>query len=180
MDGRFDPITLISLIVAIAVIWKLKSVLGQRSSEDETRIDQQLRARQERERQAAANQKVVTMPRRERDEAAPTGPADQAAIAEAEAKLKTFSTDPKVEQGLMAILRADNSFDPAGFMNGAKQAYEMIVTAFAEGNRKMLKDLLSKDVMEGFSAAISDREKRSEVTPERAAGFAGCRTACRE
>ena len=41
MDGKIDLITLISLIVAIIAIWKLRSVLGQRTNHDETRIDQQ-------------------------------------------------------------------------------------------------------------------------------------------
>lgn len=171
MDGKIDLITLISLIVALIAIWKLRSVLGQRTNHDETRIDQQLRERAERERQAAANQKVVTMPRRDRDEAPATGPADQAAIAQAEAKLKTYATDPAVEQGLLAILRADSAFDPDHFVNGSKQAYEMIVTAFAEGNRKMLKDLLSREVMDGFNAAITDREKRGEVIDQSFVGI---------
>ena len=38
----------------------------------------------------------------------------------------------------------------------------MIVTAFAEGNRKVLKGLLSREVFDGFQAAISDREARGE------------------
>ena len=41
-------------------------------------------------------------------------------------------------------------------------AYEMIVMAYADGDRKTLKNLLSKDVYDGFVAAISDRESRSE------------------
>ena len=52
---------------------------------------------------------------------------------------------------MLAINRADRSFDPEQFLNGARQAYEMIVTAFAEGNRKMLKGLLSREVFEGFA-----------------------------
>ncbi len=173
MDGKIDLITLIALVVAIVAIWKLRSVLGQRTSNDETRIDQQMRARQERERQAAANPKVVTLPRRPADDAAgaPLSSADQAAIAEAEAKVKTFSADPVVEQGLLAILRSDSSFDPAGFMEGAKSAYEMIVTAFAEGNRKMLRDLLSKEVMDGFNAAITERERKGETIDQSFVGI---------
>ena len=172
MDGKIDLITLISLVVAIVAIWKLRSVLGQRTSQDETRIDQQARARQERERQAAANQKVVTLPRRGAEEtAAAPAAADQAAIAQAEEKVRTFSSDPAVEQGLLAILRADSTFDPAHFMQGAKAAYEMIVNAFAEGNRKMLRDLLSKDVMDGFNAAITDRERRGEVIDQSFVGI---------
>ncbi len=172
MDGKIDLITLISLVVAIVAIWKLRSVLGQRTSQDETRIDQQMRARQERERQAAANQKVVTLPRRgAEDGAGAMTAADQAAIAQAEERVKTFSSDPAVEQGLIAILRAEGAFDPAHFMQGAKQAYEMIVTAFAEGNRKMLRDLLSKEVMDGFNMAITDRERRGEVIDQSFVGI---------
>ena len=41
-------------------------------------------------------------------------------------------------------------------------AYDMIVTAFANGDRKALKSLLGSDVFEGFERAISDRESRGE------------------
>ena len=47
-------------------------------------------------------------------------------------------------------------------MLGAKQAYEMIVTAFAEGNRKTLRNLLSREVYDGFVAAITEREARGD------------------
>ena len=42
-------------------------------------------------------------------------------------------------------------------------AYEMIVTAFADGDRMSLKNLLPKEVYDGFVAAIAEREKRGEV-----------------
>jgi predicted lipid-binding transport protein (Tim44 family) len=171
MDGRIDPITLISLIVALVAIWKLRSVLGRRTHDDEARIDQQMRARAERERAAAAQGKVVTLPRREHDDQSGAQASDQSTIAEAEERVRTFGADPAVEQGLLAILRADPSFDPEHFLQGAKQAYEMIVTAFAEGNRKMLRDLLSRDVMDGFAAAITDREKRGEVIDQSFVGI---------
>ena len=38
----------------------------------------------------------------------------------------------------------------------------MIVTAFAEGDRKTLRNLLSREVFDGFVAAISQRESRGE------------------
>ena len=171
MDGRIDLITLISLVVALVAIWKLRSVLGRRTGTDESRIDQQLRARADRERAEAAQDKVVTLPRREREEPAGAGPAEPAAATQAAARVKTFTADPVVEKGLLAIVHADSSFDPEHFLKGAKQAYEMIVTAFAEGNRKMLKELLSREVMDGFSAAITDREKRGEVIDQSFVGI---------
>ena len=43
-------------------------------------------------------------------------------------------------------------------MEGAKAAYEMIVTAFAQGDRKTLRNLLEKEVYDGFEKAIGERE----------------------
>jgi predicted lipid-binding transport protein (Tim44 family) len=41
-------------------------------------------------------------------------------------------------------------------------AYEMIVLAYADGDRRTLKNLLSREVFDGFIAAIAERETRSE------------------
>src|SRR5690606_30590476 len=53
---------------------------------------------------------------------------------------------------------ADTSFMPKPFLEGAKAAYEMVVTAFAAGDRTTLKTLLEKEVYDGFQRAIADRE----------------------
>jgi predicted lipid-binding transport protein (Tim44 family) len=163
MDGKLDLLTLVSLAIAVVVIWKLRSVLGRRTGEDETRIAERMRARSDAQAQAEAQPgKVVTMPRRDKEPVAAPAAASAATAADAEARVKTFAADPAAEKGLLAIVRADNAFDPAQFVSGAKQAYEMIVMAFAEGNRKLLKDLLSRDVFDNFAGAISDRETRHE------------------
>jgi predicted lipid-binding transport protein (Tim44 family) len=52
----------------------------------------------------------------------------------------------------------DPSFDLGHFLAGAKSAYEMIVKAFASGDRATLKNLLSPSVMTGFDSAIAERE----------------------
>jgi predicted lipid-binding transport protein (Tim44 family) len=67
-----------------------------------------------------------------------------------------------VAGGLDAIVAADRSFDAKHFVTGARAAYEMIVGAFASGDRKTLKGLLSRDVYDGFEAAIRDREQKGE------------------
>ena len=53
------------------------------------------------------------------------------------------------------------------FLTGARAAYEMIVNAYAEGDRRTLKNLLSREVYDGFEAAISEREKRGETVESR-------------
>jgi predicted lipid-binding transport protein (Tim44 family) len=60
--------------------------------------------------------------------------------------------------GVAALRARDPSFDVGAFLQGARQAYQMIVTAFATGDRATLKPLLSEEVMTGFDAAISQRE----------------------
>ncbi len=159
MDGKIDLITLISLIVAVVAIWKLRSVLGRRTGDEESRLER-YRAEARAQEAAAGADKVVTLPRRGQEE--PLGPRDtETTTAQAEAKIKTAArADKSIEEGLLALLARDPTFDPESFLQGARSAYEMIVTAFAEGNRKMLKDLLSPDVYEGFVTAIAEREQR--------------------
>ncbi|MFD1333754.1 Tim44/TimA family putative adaptor protein, partial [Methylopila musalis] len=75
--------------------------------------------------------------------------------------------DSAVARGLDQIVAAEPDFDPRQFQAGARAAYEMIVTAFASGDRKTLKPLLAKEVFDGFDAAISAREARGETVESR-------------
>ncbi|MBL8567136.1 MAG: Tim44 domain-containing protein [Hyphomicrobiaceae bacterium] len=173
MDGKIDLITLISLIVALVVIFKLRGILGRRNDEDDARLE---RYRAERRKAAASgagksDEKVVTMPQRE---PAPVRPAADVnvAVAETKARIHTASgSNAEVERGLLDILRLDPQFDPEPFIRGAKQAYELIVTAFAEGNRKLLRDLLSREVYDSFHMAIADRESRGEQVDQSFVGI---------
>jgi predicted lipid-binding transport protein (Tim44 family) len=70
-------------------------------------------------------------------------------------------------QGLDGLVAQDSSFDPRHFISGARSAYEMIVLAFANGDRRALRDLLSSEVYESFDAAIKDREKHDQKTETR-------------
>lgn len=60
--------------------------------------------------------------------------------------------------GMEAIRAADGVFDPSEFLAGAKAAYELIVTAFADGDRDALKGLLTDGLYAKWEKAISDRE----------------------
>lgn len=64
--------------------------------------------------------------------------------------------------GLAALRARDPGFDTGRFLAGARTAYEMIVTAFAAGDRETLRGLLSPKVMAGFEKVMSDREARGE------------------
>ena len=118
---------------------------------------------------------MPTPPGRERDDGGPVQAPAGVSVAEAEERIRTFAAaDPTVTKGMLDILKLDPAFDPEHFLAGAKSAYEMIVTAFAEGNRKALKGLLNRDVFEGFSTAIADRESRGEQIDQ---SFVGIKSA---
>ena len=65
--------------------------------------------------------------------------------------------------GLAAVKSKDPSFDVGRFLGGAKSAYEMIVKAFAAGDRAQLRSLLAPPVMAGFDTAIAAREAESRT-----------------
>jgi predicted lipid-binding transport protein (Tim44 family) len=165
MGGNIDVITLVFLVVAVAIFIKLRSVLGRRTGHEQTRIER-YRAQQEarqRNGELVGQDKIVTLPRREREgeELQPAGA--QQAHADGEQRVREFAAgNSAISQGLVDIFRADPGFDPGHFLQGAKAAYEIIVTAFAEGNRKTLKNLLNSEVYDGFVSAIADRERRGE------------------
>jgi predicted lipid-binding transport protein (Tim44 family) len=60
--------------------------------------------------------------------------------------------------GLAAVRARDPGFDIARFLAGARSAYEMVVKAFAEGDRETLKKLLAPHVLAGFETAMAERE----------------------
>ena len=64
--------------------------------------------------------------------------------------------------GLTRIKLADRSFDEESFLAGGRAAFEMIIGAFAAGDRDTLRPLLSNEVFENFSAAMTEREERQE------------------
>jgi predicted lipid-binding transport protein (Tim44 family) len=152
MDEFFDIPTLIVIGVAIFVLFRLRQVLGSRTGTERTPLQRAQQAQK-----PANDEKVVQM-------RPTTAPAPQDGDAERRAlKLNTeieqlAHGDAEIAAGLKAIAEADPTFSPKSFLEGGKAAYEMIVTAFATGDRKTLRNLLEKDVYDGFERAIKDRE----------------------
>lgn len=69
-------------------------------------------------------------------------------------------------EGILSIVRADPAFDVDHFVAGAKAAYELIVQAFAKGDREALRSLLTPRVFDSYSAAIAKREESGGEGPE--------------
>ena len=156
----FDIYTIIFLALAVFIFLRLRSVLGQRTGRERPPFDPYSTRDAVR---TPSNENVVTLPGRTADKSpVPAQPADAAerwkGIAEPGSPLAA---------GLDAIARDDKTFDAAGFIAGARAAYEMIVSAYSSGDRRQLKELLAREVYEGFEAAIRDREQRGEKIESR-------------
>jgi predicted lipid-binding transport protein (Tim44 family) len=160
MRDVFDIYTIVFLALAVVIFLKLRSVLGQRTGRERPPYDPY--SARDAVRPATANDKVVTLPGRTAEVPKPV-----AETAPSERWKGVAEPGSSLAAGLDAIVGADPTFDAKHFLAGAKQAYEMIVTAFAEGDQRTLKNMLSRDVYEGFEAAIREREGRGETVESR-------------
>ncbi|MBX3596576.1 MAG: Tim44 domain-containing protein [Rhizobiaceae bacterium] len=145
--------TVIFMVAAVVIFYQLRSVLGRRTGNERPPFDPYSRPNGNGGKDSAQSDNVVSLPRKR-------APGESEIAYLAIDSVAKPGTD--LNKGLRAIRDADPTFDPKAFLEGAKMAYEMIVTAFASGDRKTLKNLLSKEVYDGFVAAINDRESRSE------------------
>ncbi|MGF7158599.1 putative lipid-binding transport protein (Tim44 family) [Rhodoligotrophos appendicifer] len=164
MNEAFDPLNLLLLGIAVVVFLRLRSVLGRRTGHERPPVDPFARNERERTQPATVSQdgKVVSLP--ERDVRAPGSAANANVEDDRPPIWKGYATEgSSVAAGIEAIAAADPSFAPKSFLEGAKAAYEMVVTAFAEGDRQTLNNLLSAEVFEGFSAALDEREQEGQV-----------------
>ncbi|WP_334175642.1 Tim44/TimA family putative adaptor protein [Pseudoxanthobacter sp.] len=167
MGDFLDIYNIIFLVLAVVIFLRLRSVLGRRTGNEGRPVDPFAKRGP-----AEAPKSEAEAPRRDlppvHDNVTPLPTARPAPAANDAGESGVSVLDrvapegSPLRDGLKALLAADPSFEPERFVAGARVAYEMIVTAFAAGDRKALKPLLSRDVFEGFSAAIAARESRGE------------------
>lgn len=136
-------------MVAAFLVFRLRSVLGKRTGNERPPTDPYAGRDAARPDPPEANDDstVVSLPDRSTQNEAPSDIPDG-----------TPATD-----GLKAIQAADSNFSVTEFVEGARMAFEMIVTSYASGDRETLRPLLSDEVYENFAGAIVDRESRSET-----------------
>lgn len=150
--GTDNIITLFFLIVAALIFLNLRSVLGKRTGNEKPPFDPYSPREAERVTPSAEDGKVITLPRR--------APAESDDRYE---EVDTFAAPgSELNAQLRKVFDVDPTFSPKQFVDGARAAYEMILMAFAEGDRKTLKSLLSNEVYEGFSAALDERDKAGD------------------
>jgi predicted lipid-binding transport protein (Tim44 family) len=150
-DPQFLGIFLIALVAGI-ILFRLYSVLGRRTGHEPPPQPERYRMGGNAPSDAPAT--VTALPSSTR--------TDQPAAAR--------PTDP-VARGLLDIKLADRNFEPDHFVQGARGAYETIVTAFARGDRTALKPLLSDEVYAAFDQVITARSGHGETVDFTFVGF---------
>ena len=88
-------------------------------------------------------------------------PQTAAVIGQTPAVL-TPGVDATTAAAVAGLKARDPAFDPARFVEGARQAYETIVRGYASGDREALRPLLTPAVMTSFEAGIAAREARGD------------------
>ncbi|MCF6325866.1 MAG: Tim44/TimA family putative adaptor protein [Devosiaceae bacterium] len=158
MAEFFDLPTLVIIGVAIFILMRLRSVLGTRTGHERPPKNS-VNPRQQRPRIKQANKEDVVVPLHPDQEQILQKEEIERAERKFEAELEKYAGDnAQLRKALADISDADENFTPKNFIDGAGSAYEMIVTAFAQGDKSTLKNLLEKDVYDGFVSAIDARE----------------------
>jgi len=146
-DPQLLEILVLALIAGV-ILFRLYTVLGRRTGHEAPPPDPRVPASVPRD---AAKDNVIPLPSR----------AEQIADRPA---------DP-VARGLFDIKLADREFDPDHFLAGTRAAYEIIVTAFARGDRAALKPLLSSEVFAAFDQVVAGREQAKQTVEFTFVGF---------
>jgi len=133
MDGIPIFYLLLFGLAAVFVFLRLFAVLGRRTGTERQVGPDPLAPR---EAPRLAEDRVVPFPR------SPQAPP---------------ALSQSLSENIKAIRRIDGQFDPESFIAGAGHAYEMIVGAFAAGDKAALHGLLDASVYDGFARAIDQR-----------------------
>ena len=141
MDGGIPFFDLLFFaMVAAFLVFRLRSVLGRRQGHHQAPPAAEPHAAGD----TNSNDNVIALPDRNNDE-------------------NEESDGTPLGEGVRRIRSVDGSFDPDGFVSGARGAFEMIVNAFAGGDRDTLRPLTSTEVFGNFERTIADREAKGYV-----------------
>ena len=125
---------IIFAVIAVLLVIRLRSVLGQRSGYEQ--------------------------PQGERPTNRFDGNENDGEVISLHSKSNGDS--PVTLHGLDALRQIDRNFNEKEFINGAKSAFEMILSAYAEGDLAQLRRLLGYDLLQSFTSSIESRIAANE------------------
>lgn len=144
MSDQMDLTTVVFALVAMFVVWKMRTILGTRNPESEEGRDR-------------------PKPDGKTGSAAPGSSGSKSEAQAGSARWTPFASfGTETWQRLEEISKIDPAFDPRDFVEGAKMAYDVILKSFSVGDLQALQPLLADDVYESFSSAIRRRNEAGQ------------------
>ncbi len=158
--------TLIVVLVACVVLYRLFTILGTKTGNEEQHIRERNQGQREREDRLARRAK-------KKNKESSHALSDKPVLEAEDVQVSVADSDRASSMGpiLGPILERDPDFDPDGFLAGARGAYEMALSAFSSGNKKELKTLLDDEVYEDFVRVIDEREAEGHTAESEFIGF---------
>jgi predicted lipid-binding transport protein (Tim44 family) len=141
---KFIDIIILAMIAAF-LVYRLRNVLGKRTGNERPP-----------QNPYGPREEATPLPREANDD-------DTVVALPGHSLADDIPADSPAADGLKAIRKAEGSFSVEEFTEGARFAFDMIVTSFANGDRDTLRPLLSDEVYENFAGAIDAREANDET-----------------
>lgn len=85
------------------------------------------------------------------------------AFPETSQQPEQHSESSRLHDKIHEIQKLDPTFNQAHFLQGASKAFEMIITAFNEGDKETLNMFVDKKLYKSFEKSIGDAEKNKET-----------------
>ena len=135
---------LILAMIAIFIINRLRNVLGKKTGNESDIVEkftQRKSAFKESEPDSISDEKVTKLDHKIK---------------------KTFHSNKKINSAINEIIKIDNNFEINSFFEGAKKAFEFILTEYSNNNLKVLEKLVNKNIYKEFENQINLRTDKNE------------------
>ena len=135
---------LILAMIAVFIINRLRNVLGKKTGNESDIVEK-------------FTQRKSTF-----NESEPDSVSDHKVAKLNKNFNKNLHSDKKINSVINEILKIDDKFEINSFCDGAKKAFEYILTEYSAGNLKALEKLVSKNIYRTFEDQIKLRAKKKE------------------
>ena len=135
---------LILAMIAVFIINRLRNVLGKKTGNESDIVEK------------------FTQRKNTFKESEPDSVLDQKVTKLNNSIKKNLHSNKKINSAINEILEIDDKFEISSFCDGAKKAFEYILTEYSSDNLKALKNLVSDNIYKAFEDQVNLRAKNKE------------------
>ena len=135
---------LILAMIAVFIINRLRNVLGKKTGNESDIVEK------------------FTQRKRSFNESEPDSVSDLKVSKLDNHVKKNLHSNKKINSAINDILKIDAEFEVNSFCEGAKKAFEFILTEYSRNNLKALEKLVSKNIYKAFEDQINLRAKKKK------------------